>query len=84
MAYAVSESFFLVIDPLLPYKLASEFAFKEADIGVFFFRFTASAVVFTFLFFFIPDHKVNKVLFVVAGGYLAAVGAFMTGPSRLF
>ena len=82
LAYAVSETFFLVIDPLLPYKLANDFHFNEAQIGVFFFRFTASAVIFTFVFLLIPDSKVNKVL--LGGGFLASVGAFMTGPSRLF
>ena len=74
----------MVIDPLLPYKLAEDFGFTEPEIGVFFFRFTSSAVIFTFLFLLIPDTKVNKLYFVVGGGFFAAAGAFMTGPSRLF
>ena len=84
LAYVVSETFFLAIDPILPYKLTIEFGFNEHDIGVFFFRFTAAAVVFTFVFLLIPDTKVNKLFFVVSGGFLAAIGAFMTGPSLLF
>ena len=37
----------------------------------------------TFLILFIPE-KVNKLLLIVAGGFALTVGAFLTGPSKLF
>ena len=41
-------------------------------------------VVFTFIFLLIPNTKVNKVFFLVGGGFVVAAGAFITGPSLLF
>ena len=50
---------------------------------MFFFRFTAVVAIFSFLLLLVPGSKVNKVLFIIAGGFCAAVGAFMSGPSQL-
>ena len=71
------------MDPLLPFKLSSDFGFKEHEIGVFFFHFTAVVVLSNLLFVLIPD-RFNKVIFLVFGGFVLAIGAFLTGPSRLF
>ena len=78
----MADSFFLAIDPILPYKLASEFGYKEHDVGIFFFYFTGVVVLFTFLFMLIPD-KANKIALIVAGGFVITLGAFLTGPSQV-
>ena len=41
-------------------------------------------VALTFVLLFVSEHRVNKILFLVIGGFLEALGAFLTGPSRLF
>lgn len=50
---------------------------------MFFFHFTAVVVAGTFLLLLIPN-KVSKLLFIAIGCFVLAVGAFLTGPSKLF
>ena len=83
MAFIVSEAFFMSIDPILPYKLSSAYGFKQFGIGIFFFYFTGVVVLVSFIILFIPE-RVNKYCFIMVGCFLAAVGAFLTGPSGLF
>ena len=84
LANAVSHCFFFTVEPLLPYKLSNEFGFNERDVGVFLTRFTVAGVVPNFLVLLVPESRVNKIFFIVAGGFFAAFGAFATGPSGLF
>ena len=82
MASVVGESFFLSVDPLLPYKLSEEFGYSEAGIGVFFFQFTAVVFIFTLVLLLVPK-TVNRIIFILTGVFAAAVGAFLTGPSLI-
>ena len=83
LAFVASDTFFMVVDPILPYKLSHEFGYQQHEIGIFFFHFTAAAVVITFLALLIPDSLLNKVFFIAIGCLLSGVGAFLTGPSSL-
>lgn len=70
------------VDPILPYKLSSQFGYNEHAIGVFFFNFTGVVVLASLLILFIPE-RVNKVFLIAVGCFTLAIGAFLTGPSSL-
>ena len=57
LAFVISESFFMSVDPILPYKLSQEFGYKQHQIGIFFFHFTVAVVAFTFLLFLIESTR---------------------------
>lgn len=79
----LSESFYLSIDPILPFKLSNVFGFQQHEVGLFFFHFTVIVVLVTVPMLFFP-HSTNKVLFILIGDFLLSIGSFLTGPSRLF
>ena len=70
------------VDPLLPYKLADEFGYREHEIGVFFFHFSAAVVIVTLLALFIP-RNINQASVIVVGYIASTIGALLTGPSCL-
>ena len=82
LGFVVSSSFFITVDPILPYKLSSEFGYNQQQIGIFFFHYTSVVVVLSFFLLLIPDSR-YKVLLVAFGCFISAVGAFLTGPSKL-
>ena len=79
----LAESFYLSIDPILPFKLSNAFGFNHHQVGMFFFQFTVVVIVVTVPMLFIP-HSTSKVLFILIGDFLLSLGSFLTGPSRLF
>ena len=83
MVAIASEAFFMSVDPILPYSLSLYFGYNEHDIGVFFFNLTGVTVLASVFILFIPQ-SANRLLLVVIGCFLSLVGAFLTGPSKLF
>ena len=79
----LAESFYLSIDPILPFKLSNDFGFNHHQVGMFFFHFTVVVIVVIVPMLFIP-HSTNKVLFILIGNFLLSVGSILTGPSKLF
>ena len=76
-------SYYQAIDPILPFKLSRQFGMEEHGIAVFFLHFSAVVVLVGAASLLVP-HKTDKMYLIIPGYFILTVGAFLTGPSRLF
>ena len=76
-------SFYQAADPILPFKLSRAFGMDEHGIAVFFLHFTGVVVLVGVASLF-ASHKTNKIYLILTGYFILTIGAFLTGPSKLF
>ena len=82
LVFICAESFYMSIDPILPFKLSLQFGFHEHRVGLFFFNFTVLVALVTLSLLFVPT-KVRKTLFILVGNFIIVIGSLLAGPSKL-
>ena len=77
-----SMSFYISVNPLLPFNLSGDFDLDPYTVGMLVFYFLVIGILVSFSMLFVP-HSINKTNILLIGAFLLSLGSFLSGPSKI-